>query len=291
MPLPLSERNPTLHAEAVTAFERAQTASGNISQDIADVALSTVDMAAIIAARTKEAKEAGGLGGQEGLEVIANLETREAFERSFSEFTSLFERIGFTTPTPEEFASANPDILAHWSGVYERMQDNGLEPDVSIAPLADTSEWKALYANLQDDAAVNDDGRIKDGGLWMNEDVEANWTHLTDQTTSDILTAADGTKWIMQVNPGIAEAPNVDTVYTDTDIQMSPHAYLATQARRLAHHRPPLDTDGYSWLHGTFDSGAHAPSGYWGRDYGRVRVAWVGVSFRLGNLGSRSPVG
>lgn len=62
-------------------------------------------------------------------------------------------------------------IFTHWSGVYERIQENGLEPEVTIAPLVSVPQLKALYKNLQNDVKVNHDGRIKDGGLFVNNDV------------------------------------------------------------------------------------------------------------------------
>jgi hypothetical protein len=67
--------------------------------------------------------------------------------------------------------------------------------------------------------------------------------------------------------------------------------YLAAQARKLQNNQQPLDEAGWSWLHGTFDAGARAPSGYWFRDYGQVGVGWREVGYRYGGLGSRSPVG
>ncbi len=292
MPLPLSERHPSLHTEAIAAFERAQAASGKVTRSLGEQALP--DVATLLAQKAREAKETGVLPGQAGLEQIANPETRAKFERSFDEFATLFDRIGFTMPTPEDFFVADTEIFTHWSGVYERMQENGLEPEVSITPLANTSKWRALYANLQNDATVNHDGRIKNGGIFINDDVAKNWDHLTGQTiqaAGTVITTADGTKWIIQVNPGTAEAPNGGAAYTDIDMHMSPHAYLAAQARKLQYDQQPLDEAGWSWLHGTFSAGARAPDGCWYRDDGQVNVYWNGVGDRVDGLGSRSPVG
>ena len=229
-----------------------------------------------------------------GLEGITNPETQAALERSFSEFPTLFGCIYLTTPTPEECTAADPEIFTYWSGVYERMQENDLEPEVTIAPLASVPQLRALYKNLQNDAKVNHDGRIKDGGLFINNDVAKNWDHLTEQTilaADTVVTTADGTKWIIQVNPGTVEAPNAGAPHTDTDIHISPHVYLAAQARKLQNNQQPLDEAGWSWLHGTFNAGARAPDGFWNRVNGQVRVGWNEVGSRYDNLGSRSPVG
>ena len=229
-----------------------------------------------------------------GLERVTNLEVRAKFERAFDEFATLFDRIGFTMLTPGECVMANPEIFTHWSGVCERMQDNDLEPEVTITPLANVSQLKALYQNLQNDTKVNHDERIKNGGLFINDNVAKNWDHLTEQTilaADTVVTTADGTKWIIQVNPGTVEAPNAGAPQTDTDIPIAPHVYLAAQARKLQNNQQPLDEAGWSWLHGTFDAGARAPRGFWRRDDGQVRVNWDGVGIRYVNLGSRSPVG
>ena len=53
----------------------------------------------------------------------------------------------------------------------------------------------------------------------------------------------------------------------------------------------PSDKDTWAWCDNGDPAGARAPFGYWGRGDGQVGVGWGGVGNRLGDLGSRSPVG
>ena len=82
MPFSLSQRDPILHAEALSAFERAtlsQYHHEDITRSVGGSALALPD---ILAAKVKEAEEAGALPGQTGLEKITDPEVREVFERS-----------------------------------------------------------------------------------------------------------------------------------------------------------------------------------------------------------------
>ncbi len=292
MPLSLNHRHPALHTEAIAAFERAQAASGKVTRSLGEQAMS--DMVATLAARAQAAREAKTLPGQTGLESIISPEVRAVFEKAFYATSRLFERIGIAAPTPEDLAGRGIDFI-ELARQYQAEKAAGHEPEIILAPYVDLLNWQGLYRNLENNASVNHDGRIKNGGLYVNDDVKQAWSTLA---IPEVIPGEEGVMrdksytWSLRLIPGTS-APtevNVDHAKSHAHHPTIPE-YLTLQALRLQANEQPIDGATYTWLAGTFNTGARAPHGNWSRDDGRVNVFWDGVGYRFDYLGSRVPVG
>ena len=232
----------------------------------------------------------------------------------------LLDRIGLLPPAPAEFARAGFDFVKLQSA-HEQYIWHGYEPQLVFAPVLELDTWKNLFRNLQDDSTVNADGRIKNGGLYIDNTVASNWVGLQDSHhTIEIY----GTHWQLAVVPGTIQrpingldhngkvvvgavrkrleiAPGLIDQYTKVAIPASEQtmgnlhptiaSYLSAQAVRLQNGTDLMDVGGWTWLDGQFTSGTlRAPVGSWSSDSGGVRLSWPGADNRDVHLGVRLPV-
>ena len=294
MPFPLSQRDPILHAEALSAFERA-TISHNpkdITRSIGGSALALPD---ILAAKVKEAEEAGALPGQTGLEKITTPEVREVFERSLETTKAIYAKgqrfRGLDVPSYELFTNLD---IARLGERFQDMESKDLEPQVLITPQLSKQDTVRLFSDRTGDNNV-----LRQGGLWAYETItDTIWDKLNVPDANQhqpTLTTPDGTVWTITLTSGTQKPQNPKTSHDDLAARNIPlltiSQYTRLQLGNIQEGRPPVDGNTWTWLSGTFSAGAAAPCGYWNPGFGQVRVSWNGVGYRGGGLGSRSPEG
>ena len=293
MPFSLSQRDPILHAEALSAFERAtlsQYHPKEISRSIGGSALALPD---ILAAKVKEAEEAGALPGQTGLEQITDPEVREVFERSLETTEAIYAKgpnfRGFDVPGYGEFTDVN---FAYLGEQFQRMEIEGLEPQVLITPQLSKQDTISLFSDR-----TKDDNVLRQGGLWVNDKItDTIWDELNvPGANQPTLTTPDGTVWTITLTSGTQKPQNLKMSHNDLKAMNVPlltiSQYTRLQLGNIQEGRPPVDGNTQTWLSGTFSAGAAAPYGLWRPGDGQVFVGWSGVGRRGGDLGSRSPEG
>jgi hypothetical protein len=224
----------------------------------------------------------------------------------------LFSRIGLVVPELADFAAAGVDFQ-RLQTVHETMRGLNLEPQLVLAPVLAPAEWKNFFKAAQDDRRINHDGRIKNGGLYINDEVERNWDSLQGNRHNINI---GGSPWQVLVVPGTNKptVTNIDHNGTKDGKQASPEllqqaqayvplnqqsnefmhttipAYLTLQATKLLNHEEPLDGATWAWLEGDFENGSRAPFGDWNPDVGQVRLYCGDVGLRADSLGVRLPV-
>ena len=293
MPFSLSQRDPILHAEALSAFERAtlsQYHPKEISRSIGGSALALPD---ILAAKVKEAEEAGALPGQTGLEQITDPEVREVFERSLETTKAIYAKgqrfRGLDVPSYELFTNLD---IARLGERFQDMESKDLEPQVLITPQLSKQDTISLFSDR-----TKDDNVLRQGGLWVNDNItDTIWDELNvPGANQPTLTTPDGTVWTITLTSGTQKPQNLKMSHNDLKAMNVPlltiSQYTRLQLGNIQEGRPPVDGNTWTWLSGTFSAGAAAPDGFWNPGYGQVVVGWYGVGFRGGGLGSRSPEG
>ena len=293
MPFSLSQRDPILHAEALSAFERAtlsQYHPKEISRSIGGSALALPD---ILAAKVKEAEEAGALPGQTGLEKITDPEVREVFERSLETTKAIYAKgqrfRGLDVPSYELFTNLD---IARLGERFQDMESKDLEPQVLITPQLSKQDTISLFSDR-----TKDDNVLRQGGLWVNDKItDTIWDELNvPHANQPTLTTPDGTVWTITLTSGTQKPQNLKMSHNDLKAMNVPlltiSQYTRLQLGNIQEGRPPVDGNTWTWLSGTFSAGAAAPYGRWFPGLGRVGVDWLDVGCRGGYLGSRSPEG
>ena len=289
MPFSLSQRDPILHAEALSAFERAtlsQYHPEDITRSIGGSALALPD---ILAAKVKEAEEAGALPGQTGLEKITDPEVREVFERSLETTKAIYAKgqrfRGLDVPSYELFTNLD---IARLGERFQDMESKDLEPQVLITPQLSKQDTISLFSDR-----TKDDNVLRQGGLWVNDRItDTIWDELNvPGANQPTLTTPDGTVWTITLTSGTQKPQNPKTSHDDLAARNIPlltiSQYTRLQLGNIQEGRPPVDGNTWTWLSGTFSAGAAAPFGRWGPGLGQVDVGWNGVGRRGGYLGSR----
>ncbi len=291
--------------EQLTAAYERNTATG-LAVPLPD-SLATIAAAAVAEAqaRTPDVQPLTGL----------TPEFQATAETAHNTYTQLFERVGINIPSLHEFAAAGIDFN-RLGTAHDAIKRLGSQPELVFAPSNFTrGGWEDLYRNLQYDTAVNADGRIKDGGLYIDGDVVTNWNKLN---TDHHALAIDGVDWQVLVLPGGNQPPIVNIDHNGKDgrkvsrelqeqaarlgiasgdlvaANMHPTiaSYLALQAGRLQNNEEPIDSSKWTWLEGEFGdpSNLQAPRGRWFPVDGQVGLDWCNVGRRGGVLGARLPV-
>jgi hypothetical protein len=295
----------SLEQQLAAAYER-NVVSGLVEKTVPE------SLASVAAAAVAEAQATA----PETPPPTANLDPtfQSVAETALDSTATLLERIGITTPTLAEFAGSGDVAFGLLSRGYEAMQGLNLEPQLVFAPVLAPEQWADLYKHLQDDPSVNHDGRIKNGGLYIDDSIRSNWEGL--QPSEDDTVEINGLSWQILVLPGTNKPPQVNIDHnghdenglnsalteqaTDTGVsadeltedKMHPSmaAYLTAQASKLQSGESPLDNATYTWLSGTFQDASQAPGGCWGPGGGQVYLGWGDVGFRVDRRGVRLPV-
>lgn len=287
MPFSLSQRDPILHAEALSAFERAsQCSHEDITRSVGGSALALPD---ILAAKVKEAEEAGALPGQTGLEKITDPEVREVFERSLETTKAIYAKgqrfRGLDVPSYELFTNLD---IARLGERFQDMESKDLEPQVLITPQLSKQDTISLFSDR-----TKDDNVLRQGGLWVNDKItDTIWDELNvPGANQPTLTTPDGTVWTVTLISGTQKPQNPKTSHDDLAARNIPlltiSQYTRLQLGNIQEGRPPVDGNTWTWLSGTFSAGAAAPCGRWLPGVGQMYVDWNGVGGRGGSLGSR----
>lgn len=295
------------HTEAVSRLSPEQLVSAG------------ADLGALAAAVAAGNVRAGIVASPEaaGLDTITSPDTRATFEKTFDDTTRLFERIGVSAPAPEELVAGSSNergdkIDLTWlANEYERMSDEGLKPELVLAPQNMTlDQIKDLYDNLTRDSSIlhNPLKKQSDGnGLYVDEKITDNWNSLTTNpvlrpngTQVPYYTNTQGIAWTLRIVPGTPQPTKVSishesyTADPDTPSLSSITEYLTLQATHIQNGESPIDGVTWSWCNGTFHNssgGASAPRARWNSGYGRVRVISFVVGYSNAVLGVRPPVG
>lgn len=270
------------------------------------LAAAGADLGALAAAEALRNRQSGkaDLPPGDGLDTIASPDTRQSFETAFDTTSAVYDHISLTVPSPEQLAESGVDF-ARLSSEYERMTDEGLQPEIVIAPQnLSLDNAKALYSALRQNSAIpnNPLKRQDDGdGLWVSDDVASVWNALvSDEANQPQL--PDGTKppfyldglrhaWMIRLIPGTDRPTDTNVDHTTNDaVHPTIAEYLTLQATRIQSGETPVDSNTYTWLNGTFEDNGLAPDGLWFSDRGQVVVSWYYVDYRSDRLGSRLPV-
>jgi hypothetical protein len=232
---------------------------------------------------------------------------RDKLTDTYQTTEKLFARIGLVPPPFDvmTLAKAGIDPL-HLGNEYNRMHQEGRQPELVLSPLMTSSQWRNVYRRLTADTAIpnnplkeQDDGH----GLYINDEVNAAWDDLNfipggvPVINTDTIAAAP---WTLRVIPGTPKPTQTnidhDGNYKDgTQLPNVAHPtvneYLTLQATLIQNGEPPIDAQTWSWLDGTFgDNNSQAPRGGWYPDSGQVGLGCFGVDLRDVDLGVRVPV-
>ena len=235
-----------------------------------------------------------------GVDQILDPDTRRAFLDRFTETERLFARLDMAAPTVEQCIDAGVDLPA-LAAAYERMQCNGLSPEIVLSPQLELSGWLMLYENFADDPIVNDDKRIEGGGLFASHSVKASWHKLTAPPDGIPVILApscgsddDGMRaWNLRLIPGTPKPTmvNVNHSYNGA-VHPTVSEYLSLQAVRLQAHQEPIDSRTHTWLNSdcSNSSGAQgAVCGDWDEGGGVIYLQWRELSYRRSYTGARLP--
>lgn len=247
-----------------------------------------------------EAKNNGG-AGLVGFEQIGNLDTKQVFETSFREIEQLFDRINITTPTVEQCIRAGVDLMA-LCVAYERMQLEGLEPALVLAPQLEKASWYDLYQKMtEDEQGINSSILLKNGGLFVTPQVAAQWSRLSTlpmgtpviQVSKNSEPSAQLYYWSLRLIPATPRAP-VATMDCSRIDYPTVNEYLSLQAIRIQARKDPIDiARDYCWLRGqytVFTGGFRVPLGYWDYANGQVFIISSPGVLRYNSEEARMPV-
>lgn len=243
--------------------------------------------------------------------VLRSLGNGELAQR-YALADNLFELLGLTPPSPQEFAEAGAD----WGALCTAFDSETLregDPALIIAPVlpltahashAGALDWQRIYAQIASttQVAANPLRDRPDGsGLHINASVVTDGVVAQLFTSEQQLAAADhtnvtgddGTVWTLSV---IAQAENEargnhpHTAFAGLHVRLS--EYLTLQLLRIYDAKPPLDEFSWSWIEGTFttDGGSRALTGVWVAAYGQVRLYTNPVGYAQARLQVRAPV-
>ncbi len=247
--------------------------------------------------------------GSVSLDMIPGSETRQSFEHFLSSTERLFARIGITPPDVDTIVNSGIDFV-YLGHEYQHMKTEGLEPRLVLAPYGLTVDhWKELYKKLEDDPIVNpipasgkeEDKRIRDGGLHIDNRVAINWTELAMQIPkatlaikSPISNASHPTNlWTLRLIPATDRPQILGTSHNQYAPVIVQHTtipeYLSLQASLLQDCQALVDPHTWSWLDGTYNGGTTAPGGGWSSAGGWVNVGWCKTDDKHDELGTRPP--
>ena len=232
------------------------------------------------------------------IERISDPETRDAFESSFTTAEQLFDRIGLRAPTAEECSEAGINLKT-LADSFERMQFEGFEPAIVLAPILDLESWQKLYQNLTDYKQVKSGKSIEGSGLRANSSIQRHWTDLAEISSSiptvTLLDTKNPTTWSLQLIPASLTSITHMVHYNPTE-GMYPTIceYLALQASLLQAHRMPIDSGiDSAWLNGVtrYDVDRKwVPYGRWIEgDHAHVEIGGVTLESNV-CLNERTPV-
>ena len=299
MPNPFLDKNvfsPHLASEVAAAYER-NVERGHAPNTTVVNEVGKTSLAATIMINTAEAKATGSTG-LTSLDKIYDPAIRRDFEKSFTLTTELYKHLNLTVPTAEDCAEAGINF-EELSYLYERMHIAGLEPAVALTPVIDLEDWRTLYGILESGPAVNGGSYLRNGGLYVADEIAAQWHNLTvlPDRVKAIPMEGNGAihderrVWSLRL---IASQSEPSPVNVDHSRNSATHPtiseYLSTQAAHLYDCQKPLDRNGYCcWLKGdfTFSSGTplNAPIGYY-EDSMVIIVSHI-ASTRYLKLGAR----
>lgn len=223
-----------------------------------------------------------------GFEAFSNPELTQAFEDTFTETEEFFGRIGIDIPTPEQCDAAGINLRALGTA-FERMQAEGLEPAIVLAPDLTMASWESLYKSLAHDPAVNNDGRIKGDGLITSCGVGSEWDEdLTSKTPSDVptvtLMGANGSiSWSLRIMTSLPFGNKRQVPHEDTEgIYPTVCEHLTLQAIRIQTHEEPINNGfiGADWLSGEVANRFNEhwiPCAFWSNMKGSVELSTLTV--------------
>jgi hypothetical protein len=312
-----AEFNPNLYA----AGEAAVAAEPTPDQRTAVDGLA----AAAAAARTERIAETFGslAATPEGQRLVVS------YEAVHRHATEMFGLVGEAPPPLE-----SPQLVEQLTGLldtFRRLEALNLDPHLVVAPEHRSLAWWETFAvNLQNSAlnptepdpenAGQTRGVLRQGGLWVADDVKAGWQEITNPGNEaptwalDVISGTDRPQITSVTSYGYTDdknqAPspelnkllkelgysevverksrrNKDLPLVQPDIHPVAETYLTHQFNRLTTGQQPIDANTYSWLKGELPSGS-LPVGSWHSIYGRVRLDWGSAGSRDDYIGARA---
>lgn len=234
--------SPEMLTAAEAAWGRAQEGQVHTGKNIGSAAIFGALDGAV-----REAREESGIGFG-ALEVIANPEIKELFERDIKDYKAIFTKAGIDVPTPDELAQGGIDF--GWLAELKRMWP---EYDLVVAPLTlplDTFE------------------RIE-GDRYIEGAVVSNWASIMKDTVDNWrLTAVGDNRWTAFMLSNNEEPGECGLSYdqiTRYGSAVPIVCYTAYQVHRIRQGISPVDINVRSWAAGRFIVGndTYAPCIGW----------------------------
>lgn len=229
----------------------------------------------------QEAK--AGLLGRAAYEGVPANEA-ERLERAFVSAETVASWTGVTVPEPEAFWAAGVDrvVLAR-----ALAQDSTLMPVIAPYGLG-VPGWREWYLA----AVVHGDGVLDSGGgLSLAPEVIASFSELDAAPQSVPLVHGRGVaQWTLRLIPAAVEPER-----THGNHGLGPHPtlpeMLMLQLVRVAEGLPLVDSQSFTWLHGTLLDGRFAARHFYDAVAHHVGVNSREVGSQGPHLGARPPVG
>ena len=269
MPLPLSERNPTLITAVDEAYERTHRAAGETARELGGTAFS------LAAHLEQDAAAIRARNAVNELEMITDHDARMSLLHAFACSEEIYAKKEYLRireiPQPEDFVAAGVDFGA----LAERLaalQHKGFIPTVLVAPRLrryPTTRLIKEYLPLP----FMKNGSVHFSGVRTDLIDNVAWEDLNKLDRSQPhLTMPDGTTWsiALQIETSAAE-PLPDDIEQQYASPLSISQYAHLQLLNISTGHPPADTTAHCRLRGSIpvdDFGPRLLTGHWDSESG-----------------------
>lgn len=241
----------------------------------------------------------------QGLDMIADLEIKQLFEKSIAASRTLYERVGIIAPDIGDLITKGVDFSG-LADIYQAERDGGREPELVYAPI--NVAWiqvKNLFANLCHDATIpNNPLQTHSGGsdgVLVTREVMANWKSLTGSIVLPSIELVVGQtqydSWSLRIVPSSSfpVIQGVDYEGVDENGHLIPIPYHPTipeyvtlQGTHIQDGLGALDYGTYAtWLSGSFEHKGESIAPYGCFVMGRVAIAAMSQDEIRSGLGVR----
>lgn len=248
------------------------------------------------------------LSRTQGIDMIADLEIKQIFEKSIAASCALYERVGIIAPDVSDLMTKGVDFPG-LADIYQAECDAGREPELVYAPInVSLVQVKNLFANLCHDASISDNPlKTHSGGsdgVLVTREVITNWTLLTGSIVLPRVELVVGQtqydSWSLRIIPGTSVSPVLELDHEGYDsrdfLMQAPHhptlvEYITIQGTRIQAGRRLLDHDDKlnynTWLNGSFEHEGNTWAPYGSFAMGRVMLAIELQEAMRSRLGTR----
>ena len=304
--------SPEIRTAANNAWQRAQERQEAQSLDTTSQGFGSAALLDTLNTNVKEAREKGKAGFSK-LEIITDLETKQAFETAFALSERLVGHIGLSAPTPEQMVSVGVN-LQYLAEQFELMeQEEGVAPHVVLAPHGlGKQNWLAIARKMTSDTNIPNNPlqiREHDHGLHIDRTVKDSAWHISDQVPTSTTTPAlnrlpthqdkshPNIKWTLRLLSGRKQPNRTFISYQQSQEQTPPieHQTLAEgltdKLTAILAGDKPTDENYYSLCQQPDPDATQILSIRSNVHYGLIYIRWVKTYHRDRGVGIRSPIG